>query len=238
MAPSPRRAARPGRPGPPESPAQVAIQGGGIKKLGERVRQSNPCRRREAAGSTLIEVLVSIVILSVGLLGMAGLQAAALRNAREARLQASAVRLATDLAERLRGNSDIALRRSPGANPYLQSRTRTAPAGVAPDCMTADCATPQQVAAWDMGEWLQRVFASESGLPGAHVTVCFDERPFDADGLPVWACSGTGDLLRIKLGWRRASTDRSRTGGAAFDHVDAADSRPSVSVPVLLGTAS
>lgn len=192
-------------------------------------------RPREAAGSTLIEVLVSIVILSFGLLGMAGLQAAALRDHREARLQASAVRLATDLAERMRGNPAVAARRGPGSNPYLQSRTRAAPAGATFDCVAARCATPEQVAAWDTAEWLQRVFAPESGLPDARVTVCFDERPYDGDGLPAWHCSGTGDILWIKLGWRRASTDRSRTGSAAFDRVDDADSRPSVSVPVMAG---
>lgn len=194
-------------------------------------------RPRKAAGSTLIEILVSIVILSFGLLGMAGLQATALRNNREARLQASAVRLATDLAERMRGNPAVALRRSPGSNPYLQSHARAAPAGTTADCVAATCATPDQVAAWDIGEWLQRVFAPESGLPDARVTVCFDDRPYDGDGLPVWRCSGTGDILQIKLGWRRASTDRSRTGGTAFDRVDDADSRPSVSVPVTTEAA-
>ena len=194
-------------------------------------------RPREAAGSTLIEILVSILILSFGLLGMAGLQAAALRNNREARLQASAVRLATDLAERMRGNPVVAMRRSPGSNPYLQSHTRAAPAGATADCVAASCGTPEQVAAWDGGEWLQRVFAPDGGLPDARVTVCFDEHPYDGDGLPVWPCSGTGDILRIKLGWRRASTDRSRTGSAAFDRVDDADSRPSVSVPVTMGGA-
>ncbi len=194
-------------------------------------------RPRKAAGSTLIEILVSIVILSFGLLGMAGLQATALRNNREARLQASAVRLATDLAERMRGNPAVALRRGPGSNPYLQSRTRAAPTGATADCVAARCTTPDQVAAWDIGEWLQRVFAPESGLPDARVTVCFDDRPYDGDGLPVWRCSGTGDILQIKLGWRRASTDRSRTGGTAFDRVDDADSRPSVSVPVTTEAA-
>jgi type IV pilus assembly protein PilV len=205
------------------------------------VRARSHRRPPEAAGSTLIEILVSIVILSFGLLGMAGLQATALRNNREARQQASAVRLATDLAERMRGNPGVALRTNPGSNPYLQSRTRAAPAAIAADCVVARCATPDRVAVWDIGEWLQRVFAPESGLPDASVTVCFDERPFDGEGLPVWRCSGTGDILQIKLGWRRASTDRSRTGAAAFDRADDADSRPSVSIPVMAaiaGTAS
>lgn len=80
------------------------------------MRLSNQGLRR-AAGFSLIEVLVAIVLLSFGLLGMVGLQAAALQNNREARLQSAAVDLARELAEMMRGNKDVAALTS--ANPYL-----------------------------------------------------------------------------------------------------------------------
>lgn len=186
-------------------------------------------------GSTLIEILVSIVVLSMGLLGLVGLQVAALRNAREAKLQSTGVWLATELAERMRGNPLVATRHDGPSNPYLQPLLRAAPSGTTADCVTASCATPEQVAAWDIGEWSKRVFATDGGLPDARVTVCFDEQPFDDDGLPVWRCTGTGDVVQVKLGWRRASTNRSRTGSAAFERVDDADSRPAISIPVMAG---
>jgi len=202
------------------------------------VRQK--CNRplRKTAGSTLIEILVSIVLLSFGLLGMVGLQAASMQNNREARLQSTGVRLATELAERMRGNHAIAIKTDPTLNPYLQSSMTTAPAKASVDCRTTSCATPLHVATWEINEWLRRVFAADGGLPGARVVVCFDTAPYDSNGLPVWNCSGTGDIVQIKLGWTRASTDRSRVGDEAFERVDGASSRPSVSVPFVAGTGS
>lgn len=61
--------------------------------------------RHRNAGFSLIEVLVAIVVLSFGLLGMVGLQAASLQANRDARLQSTAILLARDLAEAMRGTN-------------------------------------------------------------------------------------------------------------------------------------
>ncbi len=55
-------------------------------------------------GLSLIEVLVAIVVISLGLLGMAGLQAASLRSSQSALYRAQAAQLADDMAERMRTN--------------------------------------------------------------------------------------------------------------------------------------
>ena len=51
---------------------------------------------------TLIEVLVTVVILAVGLLGLAGMQAASMRNNHSAYLRSQAVQLSYDMADRVR----------------------------------------------------------------------------------------------------------------------------------------
>ncbi|MBX3685361.1 MAG: type IV pilus modification protein PilV [Rhodocyclaceae bacterium] len=53
------------------------------------------------SGTTLIEVLVAVVVLSIGLLGIAGLQLSALRNTQGAYERSAAVILANSLAERM-----------------------------------------------------------------------------------------------------------------------------------------
>ena len=53
---------------------------------------------------TMIESMVAIVVLCFGMLGVVGLQ-----SNKEARYQASATRLARELAEMMRGNKDIAI---------------------------------------------------------------------------------------------------------------------------------
>ncbi|MEW5879563.1 MAG: type IV pilus modification protein PilV [Pseudomonadota bacterium] len=55
-------------------------------------------------GLSLLEVLVAIVILSLGLLGMAGLQAASLRASQGSFYRAQAAQYVDDMAERMRAN--------------------------------------------------------------------------------------------------------------------------------------
>jgi type IV pilus assembly protein PilV len=55
-------------------------------------------------GMTLVEVLVSLVVLSVGLLGIAALQMTSLRNNLGAHLRSQATVLAYDVTDRMRAN--------------------------------------------------------------------------------------------------------------------------------------
>lgn len=59
---------------------------------------------RTQSGFTLLEVMVAIVVLSLGLLGLAGLQAASLRNNQTAYYRGIATQQAYDIADRLRAN--------------------------------------------------------------------------------------------------------------------------------------
>jgi len=56
-------------------------------------------------GSTLIEVLIAMLLLAVGLLGMAGLQTLSLRTTHDAYLRTQATILAADGAERMRAGA-------------------------------------------------------------------------------------------------------------------------------------
>ncbi|MET0661442.1 MAG: type IV pilus modification protein PilV [Steroidobacteraceae bacterium] len=56
-------------------------------------------------GVTLVEILVTVVLISVGLLGIAALQMASLRGNQEAHVRAQASVLAADILDRIRANS-------------------------------------------------------------------------------------------------------------------------------------
>ncbi len=60
-------------------------------------------------GFTLIEVLIAVVILAVGLLGMASLSLSSLQSSQGAALRSQASSLASDLGERLRANRAFAV---------------------------------------------------------------------------------------------------------------------------------
>lgn len=69
---------------------------------------------RKEAGATLIEVLIAMVVLAIGLLGLAGLQATSIQSNHSAYYRSQATLLANDLADRMRANRTEAL-----TNAYL-----------------------------------------------------------------------------------------------------------------------
>lgn len=192
---------------------------------------------KNVQGFSLLEVLISIIILSFGLLGMVGLQATALQSNREARSQSVAASLARELAEMMRGNKDIALLTT--SNPYLGDFSSPLVAATPSYCLNASntastCTNTTDIANAEMTEWLSRV---DSQLPGARVEVCIDSTPFDTStGLPQWACTATtGASAIIKIGWTRGSTNRSLTGSAALERTSDTGNRPSLILPVTAG---
>ena len=199
--------------------------------------QSSIQRRRRASGFSLIEVLVALLVLSFGLLGMVGLQAMALQNNREARLQSVAVDLARELAEMMRGNKNVALLNT--ANPYIGDfSSPLAPATVS-DCLSvgSSCASAMLVANAEMTDWLTRV---DENLPGARVKICSDTAPYNDDGLPRWDCAAgaTNDLLVIKIGWSHLSTNAAEQSRTIRTTATRDENRPGVIVPVTAGSTT
>jgi type IV pilus assembly protein PilV len=185
-------------------------------------------RRARHSGFSLIEVLIAIVVLSFGLLGMVGLQAASLQANRDARLQSAAIVLAREFAEMMRGNKDVALLGT--GNPYIGNFSSPLVPSTPNYCLAvgSTCATAAATAQAQLTEWLARVDAE---LPGARVSICHDSAPYGATGLPTWACTSgaTTDVVVVKIGWTRAST---RRGDTALDQAGA----PSVVLPVTAGS--
>jgi len=61
--------------------------------------------RKRSRGFSLVEVLVALVVMSVGMLGIAALYLEGLRAGRTALNRTTAVTLAADMADRIRANS-------------------------------------------------------------------------------------------------------------------------------------
>lgn len=192
--------------------------------------------RATNAGFSMVEVLVSIVILTFGMLGMVGMQAAALHSNRDARLQSAAAGLAREMADMIRGNKVVGALTT--SNPYLGSFSSPLTFGTQSFCLnvaaSSACSTATDVANAEMTEWLARVDAE---LPGARVVSCLDSAPFDASGLPQWDCTaGTNAVVVIKIGWTQGSTNKSLTGAAALLRASDTGSVPLIVLPVSAGT--
>ena len=207
-------------------------------RLLQQARCGNPNRIR---GFSLVEILVAIVVLSFGMLGMVGMQAYSLQSNRDARLQAQAASLARELAELVRSNRVTAVKTGVD-NPYLGTFSTPLAMTTPSYCLSSanaatGCATPAAVATAQMTEWLARV---DDELPGARIAVCFDASPYDSNGLPQWDCNATGsdEIIIIKIGWTRSSTNRSQTGDTALDRASDTGSRPYLVFPVTSGRAT
>ena len=114
---------------------------------------------RQIDGFTLIEVLVALVIMSVGMLGIAGLYVHSMQAGRTSILHHNAVTLAGDVADRIR------------ANPTAEAAY--ALAGGDNNCVLGgiDC-TPAEMAAHDIFIWDQQAVDT---LPTGTVTIVFDD---------------------------------------------------------------
>jgi len=169
--------------------------------------------RRRQHGATLIEVLVSIVIASIGLLALAGINAASVRYGKLSQYRATATLLATDITERMRANSMTAAVLTadyPNGYKYIVDlagqagiASEAAPAGVpAGQCMSSsETCTPAQLAGADMWNWRKRV---RDQLPSGSVWVEPDAgAPGAFDMWLVWRDAAVG-----------ATDEQVRTGGA------------------------
>lgn len=75
-------------------------------------------RKNSQRGFTLLEVLVALVITSIGLLGLAGLMVSSLKNNQSSAMRSQAAWLAYDIVDRMRANRAVALPAG-GASPYV-----------------------------------------------------------------------------------------------------------------------
>lgn len=106
---------------------------------------------RLVSGFTLLEVLIALLVLSVGLLGLAGLQTRGLATGHNAYLRSQAVLLARDIGERIRANSRYVFNTEGNNNTeYTVSYDREQGDS---DCVSNRC-TAEQMARFDVDQWL------------------------------------------------------------------------------------
>ncbi len=113
--------------------------------------------RKREFGFSLVEVMVALVIMSVGMLGIAGLYVQSMQAGRTSMFRHHAVNLAGDIADRIRANPTA------GAS-YAAAGAPNSCVGMGINC------TPVQMAANDIDVWGDQ---ADKTLPGGAVVVVF-----------------------------------------------------------------
>ena len=119
-------------------------------------RNTRPQTLRRRGGFSLIEVLIALIIMSVGMLGIAGLYVQGMQAGRTSVFRHSAVTLAGDVADRIRVN--------PAAGAIY-----AAGEGADRNCVDGgvDC-SPEDMARHDISLWEQQ---ADRSLPNGAVQV-------------------------------------------------------------------
>jgi len=171
--------------------------------MGHRMRTLNKvCGGRRSSshqgGMSLVEVLVALVVLSVGMLGIAVLFVQSVRSSRTAILRTQAVNLVSDMADRVRANANA-------QQAYDTDEYGGAPSvrSCAPDDESSDginCKV-DELAEDDLARWQKAV---QKTLPA------FQDGPAKAEVHYIAPnAEGQPEHYRIRVAWREPNEGRS-----------------------------
>ncbi|WP_199096605.1 type IV pilus modification protein PilV [Dyella sp. ASV21] len=148
-------------------------------------------KKRHNQGFSLIEVLISVVIVSVGMLGVAGILLTVSRSANSNYARQQAVALTYDIVDRMRANATAASN-STTSNPYIAAATAPSTTTPSPDCSSATCSATQ-MASFDVWQWQTKiknslpnglgsvsVAAGNTNTTNITVTVTWNDKPAQA----------------------------------------------------------
>lgn len=146
-------------------------------------RRSYPHSRARNLGVGLIEVLVALLVISIGVLGMAGLQSRSLQHNQVAYVRSQAVIMANDMMDRIRANRSLA----ESTSSYVSSKSQHLADGCTEDyypdtCETGSCSSAE-LAEYDLRQWKFQIACQ---LPEAEGSIAIEN-------------TSSGPLYRITL---------------------------------------
>ena len=158
-----------------------------------------------SAGYNLVEALVALLVLSLGMVGVASLLVNGMAASGTANLGSIAVTHAQTGVEMMRSNLQAYTGGwHDGSNTSSSAPTATTCTG------NSGCSSAEQ-ASNDFASWRERI---ASGLPAGVGFICMDSTPDDGQPSSL-ACDGNGNNV-IKIFWRNARDTESLDNGASF----------------------
>ncbi|MGB0360324.1 MAG: type IV pilus modification protein PilV [Endozoicomonas sp.] len=141
--------------------------------------QYDIAKRTKNYGVGLVEVIVSLLIIAIGVLGMVGVHSSSLQFNHSSYVQSQATFLAIDMLDRIQANAGIAK----NSDSYRTGLDESAYADCAvnnyPDSCEAEKCNPEQLATYDVLQWK---FQLACQIPGTKGAISY----IDSDGQRVY----------------------------------------------------
>jgi len=140
-------------------------------------------------GFSMIEILVTMIVIATALFGTAGMQIYAMTISKSSEFRTQAVLLASDISERMEANKAGMI-----ASNYKMAATKVASTSTS-DCLNSSC-TPAMLASWDLSQWST---AASNILPQPTLAVAVSSV---VNTIPA--------SYEIKISWVERSTDKTK----------------------------
>lgn len=171
-----------------------------VPEMKRRPDRMTSTPRAQEGGFTLIEVMISVLVLLVGMMGVAGMQILSLQTNQSAYYRSQAVYIGSEILDAMRANPSVAADYV-GTYP-VDEGVVTIPAS--PGCATAGVGcTPAEAAQQDIREWTAH-FADVFGVGGASF------RPTVPGGQAV--ITVVGNEYNVEVSWLERQFDDDDAG--------------------------
>ena len=142
-------------------------------------------------GFSLLEVLIALVVLAIGMLGIANMLLVAHKTNSSSYVKQQAVQSAYDIIDRIRANRQAAINGNYNVNNLVTTGSPSTPSAPSANCNTAICSSTQ-MAAYDSWFWLA---SDVTQLPNG----C---------GAVTTAVSGVSTLVTVTVQWDDSPTQK------------------------------
>ena len=149
-------------------------------------------KRHRQRGFSLLEVLVTVVILSIGMLGVAAVLVTVHKANASSYLRQQAVQQAYDILDRMRANRSVALQGS------YDVALNTVPGTPSVNCNSGSC-SPAQLASYDKWQWRTDIANNLPSGTGSVVAASFGTAPNVSTQVTVvvqWSDTPTQQTLK------------------------------------------
>ena len=149
--------------------------------------------KQKQSGVGLIEILISVILLSIGFLAAAKMQVEGMRNSQSAYYQSQAYFIAADIIDRMRANL-------PGVRDGHYDDAEISSTVTSPGCDTStSICSPEQIAQQDLYEWSSHIHVLDQ-YTGAGVADFIPALPGTVTGT-ITPVPNSNGVLQVSLTW-------------------------------------